>query len=112
MTPRFDGEYLRISLCVHDADAIRRIESEELKELSLAYQYDLDMTPGQWQGQEYDGVMRNLRGNHLALVDVGRAGPTVVVRDNAPKPQTTEPQMPQKKTVLLPAGLVGICCAT
>lgn len=105
--PRFDGEYLRISLCVHDADAIRRIESEELKELSLAYQYDLDMTPGQWQGQEYDGVMRNLRGNHLALVDVGRAGPTVVVRDNAPKPQTTEPQMPQKKTVLLPAGLVG-----
>ena len=105
--PRFDGEYLRVSLCVHDADAIRRIESEELKELSLAYLYDLDMTPGQWQGQAYDGVMRNLKGNHLALVDMGRAGPTVAVRDNAPKPQTTEPQMSKKKTVSLSAGLAG-----
>ncbi|MDD4702542.1 MAG: DUF2213 domain-containing protein [Desulfovibrio sp.] len=105
--PRFDGEYLRVSLCVHDADAIRRIEDNELKELSLAYLYDLDMTPGQWQGQAYDGIMRNLRGNHLALVDMGRAGPTVAVRDNAPKPQTTEPKMSKKKTVSLSAGLAG-----
>lgn len=82
---RFDGTFLRVSLCFIDADAIDLIEARDMVELSLAYFYRPDMTPGTWQGHEYDGIMREIRGNHLALVDEGRAGPSVAVRDSKTK---------------------------
>ena len=79
----FDGEHLRVSLVVWVADFIRRIQAGEQKELSSCYRYDADMTPGEYLGERYDGRMINLRGNHIALVVAGRAGPTVVVGDSA-----------------------------
>ncbi len=79
----FDAPYLKASLIVWDADAIARIESGEQRELSCGYRYDADMTPGTYEGQPYDGVMRNIRGNHVALVEKGRAGPDVLVGDQA-----------------------------
>ncbi|MGL5130846.1 MAG: DUF2213 domain-containing protein [Aeromonas popoffii] len=79
----FDAPFLQASLCFWDAPAIAGIESEKQCELSCGYRYDPDMTPGVTaDGQAYDGVMRNIRGNHLALVEVGRAGPDVVVADH------------------------------
>ena len=88
---RFDGVYLRNSLHFTDAAAIARITAqdpaERLTELSLSYFYDPDMTPGDYEGEPYDGVMRHIRGNHLALVDQGRAGPSVAVADRNPNPQ-------------------------
>ena len=42
------------------------------------------MTPGTYEGEHFDGVMRNLRFNHVALVREGRAGPDVVVQDENP----------------------------
>ncbi|MEX3614245.1 MAG: DUF2213 domain-containing protein [Burkholderia gladioli] len=80
----FQAPYLRNSLVVWDAVAIAGIESREQKELSSAYAFDADMTPGSYEGMKYDGVMRNIRGNHVALVEVGRAGPDVVVGDSKP----------------------------
>ena len=59
-------------------------------ELSLAYFYAPDMTPGTWQGQPYDGVMRQIMGNHLALVEEGRAGHDVAVRDAKPNKNPIE----------------------
>ena len=41
------------------------------------------MTPGVTpEGEKYDGVMRDIVGNHVALVREGRAGPDVVVGDS------------------------------
>lgn len=80
----FNFPYLQCSLMVTDADAIRKIESREQCELSSSYAYRADMTPGTFEGQPYDGVMRDLHGNHVALVEVGRAGPDVVVADADP----------------------------
>jgi hypothetical protein len=34
----------------------------------------LDETPGEYNGEKYDAVQRNIRVNHLALVPKGRAG--------------------------------------
>lgn len=79
----FDGTYLRNSLVVWVRSAIDGIENETQKELSCSYHYDPDMTPGFFKGQRYDGVMRNLKGNHVALVKAGRAGPDVIVGDAA-----------------------------
>jgi hypothetical protein len=51
------------------------------KELSCGYRCVYDFTPGEWNGQKYDAVQRQLRGNHLALVKEGRMGPSVSVLD-------------------------------
>ena len=71
------------SLVVWAGPYIEKIESEVQKELSSAYRYEADMTPGNADGVPYDGVMRGIIGNHVALVEEGRAGPDVVVGDSA-----------------------------
>jgi len=81
----FRHPYLMAPLTVWDGEAIRAIENGDQKELSCGYQYEPDMTPGIVDGTSYDGVMRNIRGNHVALVTEGRAGPDVVVQDAALK---------------------------
>lgn len=76
----FDAPYLRGTL---------RIVSESLKnalaggkvELSPGYRCVYEMTPGTFNGQQYDAVQRKIRGNHLALVEEGRTGPDVAVLD-------------------------------
>lgn len=85
----FDGTYLDTSLAIWTAEAIAGIESKEQTELSSAYRYRADMTPGVYQGMAYDGVMRDLVGNHVALVEVGRAGSDVVVSDSLPLQELT-----------------------
>lgn len=81
----FDGTYLTNGLSIWDNSAIAGIETEEQKELSSSYQYVADMTPGESpEGEAYDGVMRDIVGNHVALVETGRAGPDVVVGDLLP----------------------------
>lgn len=92
----FKDGYLKCSLAVWDAEAIAGIESGEQVELSSAYHYTADMTAGEFEGRHYDGVMRDIVGNHVALVDVGRAGRDVVVSDADP--------FHERKTMKLKAG--------
>lgn len=79
----YDGGYIQGDLVVWDAEAIRAIEAGEIQELSCGYAYDLDPTPGDFEGTAYDGVMRNIRPEHVALVEAGRAGSEVRVADEA-----------------------------
>lgn len=44
------------------------------RELSLGYVCNIDETPGEFKGQRYDCIQRNIRYNHLAVVHKGRAG--------------------------------------
>lgn len=78
----FEAPYLYNSLVVWDKEAIDGIESDKKKELSAGYYYRADMTPGTYEGEAYDGVMRDIRFNHEALVVEGRAGSDVVVGDS------------------------------
>ena len=95
----FKAPYLQASLSVWDKNSIALIEANAVKELSSAYFYDADMTPGVIDGTHYDGIMRNIRGNHVAVVENGRAGPDVVVADADPfiKPSTENPMRLTKK---------------
>ncbi|HQS69790.1 MAG TPA: DUF2213 domain-containing protein [Novosphingobium sp.] len=82
----FDGTYLRNSLVVWSALYQEAIEDGRQRELSCGYRYRADMTAGQSpEGLRYDGVMRDIMGNHVALVIEGRAGPDVVVGDDVMK---------------------------
>ena len=78
----FDAPYLRNSLVIWARIAIRGVEDRSKQELSSAYRYRADMTPGTYEGTAFDGVMRDIVGNHVSLVPEGRAGPDVVVGDS------------------------------
>ena len=78
----FKAPYLTNSLVVWAKSGIDGIEDNEKKELSSAYHYRADMTPGEYLGTRYDGVMREICGNHVAVVCEGRAGTDVVVGDS------------------------------
>ena len=78
----YEHPYLKGDLAVLDKVAIDAIESGAQRELSCGYAYKPDMTPGTYEGQRYDGIMRQLGGNHVALVREGRAGADCHVFDS------------------------------
>lgn len=96
----FDAPYLRNSLVIWARHAIAGVEDRTKQELSSAYRYRADMTPGTYEGAAFDGVMRDIVGNHVAIVPEGRAGPDVVVGDAKPSIIRGEFIMSQKPVVL------------
>lgn len=80
----YNAPYLDNSLHITDSVAIAAIESGEYRELSCAYGFVMEWTPGEFNGQKYDFIMRDIQGNHVALVNEGRAGHDVRVADAAP----------------------------
>jgi 8-oxo-dGTP pyrophosphatase MutT (NUDIX family) len=74
--------YVRNDFAIWSANDIADVQSGKKKELSAGYHYDPDMTSGEFNGIHYDGVMRNIRFNHVALVEEGRVGSDVVVQDS------------------------------
>lgn len=81
----WEDPFLTNSTTFWPSENIRDIDSRRVEELSPAYQYRADMTPGNFRGLPYDGIMRDIIGNHLALVENGRQGPEVIVGDSAMK---------------------------
>lgn len=67
-----------------DDEAISLIDSEKMEQLSYSYYFTPDMTPGEFEGKPYDGVMRDIHGNHIALVERGRIGRDAVISDSLP----------------------------
>ena len=65
-------------LLITAADAIEYV-NKELPELSAGYEAEYEQTePGR-------GVQRNIVGNHVALVERGRAGPRCAIQDKEPE---------------------------
>lgn len=84
-----DGDVVRADIVLHVPGAIG-----DRRQLSLGYAVELDETPGEWQGQKYDAVQRNISVNHLSVVATGRAG---VARLNIDGDET--PFLPEKSTM-------------
>ncbi len=77
-----DGK-LRLPLIVKDAAAIAAIESGT-RELSAGYTCSLDFADGVTpEGEAYDAIQRDIRINHLAIVQRGRAGQECRIGDGA-----------------------------
>lgn len=73
----FDYPYLRANI---KAFSKKLIENDK-KDLSIGYRCEYDIQSGTFEGQRYDAIQRNIRGNHIALVKEGRTGPDVSVQD-------------------------------
>ena len=80
---RWEPPYLVAPLIITDQAAIDDIESGRAREISCAYAYTPDFQHGTHDGISYDFIMRDIKGNHVALVEAGRAGPDVIVADAA-----------------------------
>jgi hypothetical protein len=75
---RYNDGFVEVALVVTDQDAIEKIKRKDATEVSAGYKVDFDPTPGITpEGEEYAGVQRNIRVNHIAIVPRGRAGPEV-----------------------------------
>lgn len=65
---RQDGDNIRADIVIYNLDTNAR-------QLSCGYTLDTEETSGEWNGQRYDAIQRNIRYNHLAVVRGARAGP-------------------------------------
>ena len=102
----FEKPYLKNSLVVWTQDAIQGIENGEQRELSCGYRYRADMTPGTFEGESFQGVMRDILGNHVALVATGRAGPDVIVGDSKLKEMHMSKKALSRKAALAKGALM------
>jgi len=77
----FDGKYLRATLMIYSEQLQKLIERGKI-ELSPGYQSSIEWESGEFEGEHYDCVQRNIFANHLALVDQGRSGSEVAIKDS------------------------------
>lgn len=77
----FDGDVLKGNIKVF-SEAMANLIANGKKELSCGYRCRYEYAPGVYNGIDYDYVQRDIRGNHLALVENGRMGPDVAVLDH------------------------------
>lgn len=78
---RRDGDKLVGDLLVRDKGAIDLIQSNKKVELSLGY----SMTAEKADSQDYDLIVTQMVGDHIALVKRGRAGSSVRIGDEKGK---------------------------
>lgn len=81
-----DGRYVSQTLLITDAGAVNDVQRGR-RELSAGWSFVPDLTPGVTpDGEPYDFVAREIRGNHIAIVDVARCGPGCRAGDAAKSP--------------------------
>jgi len=109
----FDGTYLRADrLSVWSQEAIDLVTSGAQQELSPSYRYRADMTPGVHpEYGAYDGVMRDIIGNHVAMVPEGRTGPDVRIEDHLPV-ELSHMKRARRARLVQIAALAGITAPT
>lgn len=95
-----DGEFVRIPLIVMDAAAIKAVD-EGKRELSAGYTCDLAWEAGTTpEGEKFDAIQKDIRINHVAIVQRGRAGSQARIGDGVRSwgaAPVTSDQKPKRK---------------
>lgn len=78
--PVRDGDKMRAKLLITDAALVAKIMNREKAQVSNGYFADLEMRSGVYEGESFDAIQRNIRGNHVAIVDEARAGPDARIK--------------------------------
>lgn len=79
-----DNYHVAVDIIITDADAIKAVESG-IRALSVGYSCDLVKADedARWCGIPYDYIQKNLRANHVSIVDRGRQGDAAIIRMDA-----------------------------
>ncbi|OOW67171.1 hypothetical protein Xmar_07780 [Xanthomonas axonopodis pv. martyniicola] len=97
---RHDDKFVRVPLVLMDKAAIADWEAGKV-ELSQGYTAEIVFEDGVTsEGEPYDAVQRNIRNNHLALVDRARGGEHLRIGDDNPLRKSTMPDI-KTRTVLV-----------
>jgi hypothetical protein len=103
-----DGDHVRIPFMIMDAATIGMVKAGR-RELSAGYTGTVKFQDGTTpDGEPYDAILSNIRANHLAIVDVARAGPTCRIGDAWPTEtpsQHKDRNMPDNLRTLLVDGI-------
>ena len=76
-----ESDLLLADLMITDPVLIDEILNGGKREISCGYTYELCLENGQY-------IQRKIRGNHVAVVDAGRAGSRVSIKDHKPERRT------------------------
>jgi len=87
-----DDKFIAANLLITDSDVIDAVEQGHRREVSLGYSCDLEERAGEWNGEAYDAIQRNIVYNHAAIVARGRAGSEVSIRMDAKDAMTEYPE--------------------
>jgi hypothetical protein len=82
---RFEYPNLINDIAVWPKYATEAVQDGEKQSLSCGYGYRAEMTPGTFEGKNFDGRMVAIKGNHVALVTEPRV-PGAKVADSMPWP--------------------------
>jgi hypothetical protein len=74
-----DNKFLKGYAIITDAQTINEVKEGKV-EVSMGYDVSLDFVSGEYEGEKYDAIQRNIIYNHIAIVDKGRAGKEVRLR--------------------------------
>ncbi len=87
-----ESDLLLADLIITDPELIRAVLNGK-REISCGYMYELCEENGRY-------IQRRIRGNHVAVVDAGRAGRRVSIRDEQPEKQPERRTQTMKKSLL------------
>lgn len=77
-----DGQYMRVPMMLADSALVADYKDGK-RQLSNGYDCELDWTGGTTpEGEVYDAEQRNIRGNHVAVVDAARGGSKLIIGDH------------------------------
>ncbi len=76
--------YLTADIKIYDKGAIEAVTGEGIVDLSPGYSAKYTAEAGEYNGEKYDFMQRDIKYNHLAVVDNGRSGKDVKISDNKP----------------------------
>lgn len=68
-----DAYHLAVPVVITDAKSVEDAQGGK-QALSCGYTVDIEQKSGNWLGVPYQAIQRNIRYNHVALVDQARAG--------------------------------------
>lgn len=74
-----DSYHISAPISVQQRDAVNAVESGK-QALSAGYTTDVIIQGGTWMGVAYDAIQTNIRYNHVAIVDSGRAGDAAKIK--------------------------------
>lgn len=74
-----DAYHVAADITITDKKAIKEVNDGK-RALSAGYELTLEKSPGTWMGIDYDYIQKDIKYNHIAIVDRGRAGDAARMR--------------------------------
>lgn len=76
---RSDPYHVSMPITITKKDAIKEVQNGK-RDLSCGYTARVDNRSGIWMGVPYDAIQRDIKYNHVAIVDQARAGDATKIR--------------------------------